>query len=310
MRIGNPTGNAAALDTPHVSAYCRTIIMNKSLIIVLAGILAACSSSAPPAETGNPDGKPLMNQCPTGEDSDCASGLCSHNLSPDQFPYSNGPGGGPLYCTLECTSDADCETARCPDFLRYKHDCSNEPIKCLTTVDGAFCMPPCQDGEGGWLGWKCIDGVPVNCEKLDESHCEICGCPEGNSCKNDTCVPKRQIGETCDDGRDCVSPYRCGPTEADPSVKKCLVAAGEPCTPDNCENCVENGQWCSVRCETDSKHENCDYSDTTCIGDYSGYWWCAPKCSRAEEGSDCRPPKEHLKCHKLDGGLVETYACY
>lgn len=287
-------------------------IMNKSILILLAGLLASCSTKGndSPAETGNPNGAPLLRPCYSGEDSECASGVCSANLSRDAFPYSYTPGGGPGHCTLECTSDADCEAARCPDFLRSKLDCEQESIACVTTVDGSYCMQPCKEGESDWSSWKCIDGVPINCERLDESHCEECGCPDGKFCKDGACLPKRQIGEPCESGSECVSPYRCGPTEADPSVKKCLVAAGEPCTADNCEQCSFDGQFCNVRCGSLDlpEHAFCYFSDTLCIGDNSGTYWCARECSAELSGQACAEPLEHLKCKKVSNS--NEYVCY
>lgn len=236
------------------------------------------------------------------------TGRFSYNLSPDAFPYSIGLGGGPLVCTLACTSDADCEAARCPDFLAFKHDCSDKPIKCITTLGGSYCMPPCQDGDGSWYSWKCVDGVPVNCERLDESHCDICGCPSGMYCNGNACVPQIEIGEPCEDNMQCVLPHRCGPTQADPSVKRCLVGAGEPCTPDNCEDCVDNGQWCRVQCGTDASHETCTFSDAHCVGTGSGSSWCAPECSSDQVGQSCPAPFSNLKCTKVQDANV--YVCF
>ncbi len=160
-------------------------------------------------------------------------------------------------CTMPCTTHADCGQGVCsPD------------------ADGTqVCDAPCTSNRDVIADWICLDGVPMPCA--------IEPCPE-----NTACIGRRGCtlleGAPCTDDEDCAT-LHCSTADA-----TCSVAAGEPCTHENCNQCmtiegVVGWTFCSRDCTATS---TCGEGE--CIGDYDTGQFrgaCVPGC--IDECPDC-----------------------
>ncbi|AUX38979.1 uncharacterized protein SOCE26_003610 [Sorangium cellulosum] len=120
-----------------------------------------------------------------------------------------------------------------------------------------MCLPACASDE--YDSFVCLGDTSAACEyavaREPGVFCEQCGCGPSLRCEPGVgCLPKRRLGEPCEDDGDCVSD-NCSIDE-----HVCRVAVGAACTAENCDICyVEPSGWsfCSRYCHGDGRWHGC-----------------------------------------------------
>jgi hypothetical protein len=138
---------------------------------------------------------------------------------------------GYMACTQPCDSDAQCTrpggyTGVCRTF----------------GSNGKLCASHCSTPKG----WTCIDDTPVKCSVAGEKACLDCGCPDGDYCAVDHCVPKGKLSDACEYDSECLS-GNCSPGPGFLG-RECLAKFAGACTNQNCDICI-NGNFCTRHCD-------------------------------------------------------------
>lgn len=136
----------------------------------------------------------------------------------------------------------------------------------------------------------CHDGVPTQCGEVPAGvHCVRChNCDAGEYCfvsiddpeGADRCLPAGPVGGPCQHNDECQS-YNCTLRSGfGTTFGECLVAAGEPCTDENCERCLTTPggtTLCRQRC---SQVSQCDHLDGHQCAREGGdeFYFCQPIC--------------------------------
>lgn len=229
--------------------------MRQCLVGVVGGLaamfaIAACSSSA-----GNEAPSPT-SPSPTEEEGRSLGEICVESgACRADFTCLALPGNNIEFpqCSKGCESD---------------RDCGNGTV-CGVAPDGSkMCLNSCDFLAANTV---CRDGVPVACAGLDGTHCDACGCPKGQYCREGSgCFPIANEGEPCDEHDACTT------ANCDKYVGVCRPPVGSACTAANCERCIQQQgfSYCSRECEND---EDCPRGK--CLGDeFSGVFQCYPLC--------------------------------
>jgi len=140
----------------------------------------------------------------------------------------------------------------------------------------------------------CIEGRPVPCSQVDDTHCDECGCKDNLRCSvGEGCIERREFGESCLSHDDCKS-GNCGKY-----TRTCRVAVGDACSTKNCDICATSGTttYCTRPCEA----EDCG-PEFACIGKPSNGYLCEPRCS--EQQREC--PGE---CRQLADFISYSCSC-
>ena len=245
--------------------------------LVLALATFGCNDEKPtPAGSSGSGGRletaGLRESCTDGQT--CEAGLLCVELG--EFSY----------CEQPCQSDADCD-------FKLPVDAASEATAVCATLSPELkvCKVPC---DGHYEGaYACMDHHPVYCAALDETSCSVCGCPDGMRCEaNVGCEPKRGLDAECFEDADCAS------NNCDFFEKVCRVPVGSPCTPTNCEQCMESryGTFCSRKCGGDHQ----------CNGSACAFQECVPLCAGPVD------PKCLGECDfhfRAGPGSPEIYSC-
>jgi hypothetical protein len=179
----------------------------------------------------------------------------------------------------ECTTPTQCTSGICVEVYGVYDEgyCSMPCDKgclagyaCGTGPDGAqACMRSCTMGSSYYA---CIDGAPVACAVVDQTHCDDCGCPESLRCESGVgCVPLSDVGGPCTGNSDCTS------NNCSTYLGICRTPVWAPCTVDNCDICMtvnSTGEtFCTRVCDGP---EQCNGGP--CIGSTDTYF-CERPCS-------------------------------
>jgi len=202
--------------------------------LVLAGLLAGCSSGNNPPADGGSDGDGGQVECTTAVDCDdgnectddsCVAGKCSHTNN--DSPCDDGQ---------QCSTNDHCVNGVCVGESSMNCD-DNNPCTEDSCDDAQGCIhvnnhAPCDDGNACTVGEMCNDGQCGGGEPLY--------CDDGNECTDDSCDPARGCvysnnSNSCDDGQACSTNDRCvdGVCKGDSNVD---CDDHNICTTDRCDD--------------------------------------------------------------------------
>lgn len=212
----------------------------RALFVIAFAFLAVSIGCDEKSRTCQEDGSCVAGEV-CNEHSECAAGWC------DRECYDSWCDGDPGMCLADCRDGSIC----------------TDGTVCISLDDErAVCVAPC-DGRVVYSDFfpgaaACVDGVPTTCDAVAAGeYCSACGCAGTNEycdVATDTCLPARELGESCSRPEHCRSNNCSVANGAGDGV--CLVRDGATCDDTNCDYCHAFGDgetYCQQTCDNNSQ---------------------------------------------------------